>query len=402
MFAALAFVLLASSAASAQTTTDGGPDPATVRIRIGPVWVNPTISLPNIGVDTNVFNDPTSVAPRKDFTVTASPRAELWLRLGRTWLSGVVSEEIVWYQKYASERSANSSYSLGWKAPLNRLMLSAGATWLRTRARPGFEIDLRAQRKEPTYTAGAEIRGLAKTFLGVRGSWSTVSYDDLALFDGRSLKEELDRKATSAAVTVRHELTPLTSVTFSVGRSEQRFDFATSRDSTSDDYSVSFSFDPAALLKGSASFGYTDYKPQSTTLPGYRGATYEVDLAYTLLGSTRFSGSLRRGIDFSYDASQPYYLATGWGASVAQQIFGPVDAVGRVSAQRLDYRTRVGATVAAPDRTDRLRIHGGGVGVRLGRDLRLGFNIDQERRTSVLTDREYRGLRYGSSITYGS
>ena len=71
------------------------------------------------------------------------------------------------------------------------------------------------------------------------------------------------------------------------------------------------------------------------------------------------------------------------------------------SSQRLEYRTREGTTVAAPDRTDRIRNYGGGVGVRMGEELRLGFNIDNERRTSVLEDREYKGLRYGVSITYG-
>jgi len=392
--------MLVTSAAYAQNG-DGGPDPNSVRVRIGPLWMNPSISVPNVGIDTNVFNDPPNVTPKRDFTVTAAPKTELWLRLGRTWLSGVISEDIVWYQKYTSERSANSSYILGWKAPLNRLVLSTNATWLRTRARPGFEIDARTQRKEPTYTASVEVRGLAKTFIGVRGSWAKVTFDDAAVFKERNLKEELDRTERSAALTLRHDLTPLTSLTLSAGRAEQRFRFSTSRDSTSDDYSVSLNFDPRALLRGSARVGFTDYKPQSADLPGFRGTTFAVDLAYTLLGSTRFAGNLRRDVNSSYDTSQPYYLLTGASGSIAQQIFGPVDVVGRVSAQRLEYRTRIGASAAAPDRTDRVRAHGGGFGVRLGEDLRLGFNIDKERRMSVLPDREYSGLKYGTSLTYG-
>ena len=348
-----------------------------------------------------MFNDPTDVTPKRDFTVTASPKTDLWLRLGRTWLSGAIAEDIVWYQTYATERSANSSYALAWKAPLNRVVLSTGATWVKTRARPGFEIDARVQRSEPAYAAAVEVRGFAKTFIGVRGRWTRVSFDDSAMFRGRSLSEELDRTGTSAAVTIRHDLTPLTSVTFGVGRSEERFDFSTSRDSTTDDYSVLLSFDPAALLKGSAGFGYMNFKPQSTDLPDYQGLTFEVALAYTVLGSTQFTGSLRRDVEFSYDPNQPYYLVTGGGASIAQQIFGPVDVIARAGVQRLAYRTRVGTAIATPDRTDRLRTYGGGVGFRMGADLRLGFNIDKERRTSVLTEREYRGLKYGTSITYG-
>ena len=67
--------------------------------------MNPTISMPNIGIDTNVFNDPANVTPRRDFTVTVPPKTDLWLRMGRTWLSGVIAEEIVWYQNYTTERS---------------------------------------------------------------------------------------------------------------------------------------------------------------------------------------------------------------------------------------------------------------------------------------------------------
>ena len=392
-------MLLATSAASAQTA-DGGPAP-TVRLRIGPVWVNPTISLPNIGIDTNVFNEPANVIPKKDFTITVSPKAELWLRLGRTWLSGIIAGEMVWYQTYASERSTDSTYGLGWKAPLNRLVLSTNAEWVKTRSRPGFEIDTRAERDEPAYAGSVEVRGLSKTFIGVRGGWREVLFDNAAAYEGESLKRELDRTETAAAVTVRHDLTPLTSVMFSAGRSEERFTYSPSRDATADDYSGTLNFDPAALLKGSASFGYKDYQPQSPDVAPFQGAIYEVNLSYILLGSTRFSTNLRRDVESSYDIDQPYYLLTGGGASITQQIYGPVDAVGRAILQRLEYRTREGTTVAAPDRTDRIRNYGGGVGVRMGEELRLGFNIDDERRTSVLEDREYKGLRYGVSITYG-
>lgn len=399
--AAFAVVLLVAPASYAQTLGDGGPDPAAVRVRIGPLWMNPTIAMPNIGIDTNVFNDPANVTPKRDFTITASPKTELWLRMGRTWLSGVVAEEVVWYQTFTTERAANETYTIGWKAPLNRLVLATTATWLSTRARPGFEIDARAQRKEPTYTGSVEVRGFAKTFIGVRGSWSQVKFDENAVFKGSSLQDQLNRTATSAAVTLRYEVTPLTSITFSGGRSEERFKSALSRNSTSNEYSVGLSFDPAALIKGDAKFGYTSYKPASGDLPGYKGTTAAVGLSYTLLGSTKFSATMTRDVEVSYDINQPYYLLTGGTASIAQQIFGPVDVVARAGAQRLEYRSRVGAVVTAPDRTDRVRSYGGGLGIHMGPTMRLGFNIDKERRTSVLTDRQYEGLKYGTSVTYG-
>jgi len=398
---ACAVTLLVAPASYAQTAGDDGPDPAVVRLRIGPVWINPTISIPNIGIETNVFNDPPTVTPKRDFTFTVSPRADLWLRLGRTWLSGVVAEDAVWYQTYTTERSANNTYKISWKAPLNRLILTTNASWLSTRARPDFEIDTRAQRNEPTYSGSAEVRGFPKTYIGVRGTWTQVKFDENVVFKDSSLPDQLNRTATSAGLTLRHELTPLTSITFGVGHSVERFKSATSRDSTSDDYSVGLTFDPAALIKGNATFGYISYKPASADLPGYNGATAAVGLTYTLLGSTRFTATMTRAIESSYDVNQPYYVLTGGTGSIAQQIFGPLDMLVRAGAQRLAYRSRIGVLADVPDRTDRVRTYGFGVGVHLGQGLRLGFNFDKERRASLLPDREYEGLRYGSSITYG-
>jgi len=48
-----------------------------------------------------------------------------------------------------------------------------------------------------------------------------------------------------------------------------------------------------------------------------------------------------------------------------------------------------------------VRTYGAGVGYLIGRDLRIGFNVDRQERTSELADRAYEGFRYGASVTYG-
>src|SRR5207344_367133 len=101
--------LLCPSLALAQGET-GGPDPAKVRVRLGALWMNPSISLSNLGIDQNVFNDPPERQPKEDFTVTIAPKIDLWVRMGRSWLSGSIDEQFVWFQTYSSERSANNRY----------------------------------------------------------------------------------------------------------------------------------------------------------------------------------------------------------------------------------------------------------------------------------------------------
>ena len=77
--------------------------------------------------------------------------------------------------------------------------------------------------------------------------------------------------------------------------------------------------------------------------------------------------------------------------SISQQIFGPVDVVGRIGAQRLEYRVRTDAPVD-PNRVDHVTTYGGGVGYHMGSDLRVGFNVDQYRRRSEIESNEVQRL----------
>src|ERR1051325_12203751 len=94
--AALASAMIVADVAAQQP--EGGPDPSKVRVRLGPLMMNPSIALANLGVDDNVFNEETN--PKRDFTFTLTPQTDLWLPLARTWLKGGINENLVWYQKY--------------------------------------------------------------------------------------------------------------------------------------------------------------------------------------------------------------------------------------------------------------------------------------------------------------
>jgi hypothetical protein len=375
------------------------PDPASVRVRIGPLWLNPTLALTNAGIDTNVFNDSEADQPRRDFTMTVVPQTDLWLRMGRTWLMGNVKQDIVWFNTYAGERSANTSYALNWLVPLTRLSFVVGGNYLDTNERPGFEIDVRSNRKERGFNGAFEVRALSRTLFGARAEVKTFDFAE-AVFLGTNLRDELSRTLTAASVTIRHELTPLTSFFVDIGRQQERFDFSPLRDTDSTQVNVGLRFDAFALIQGFAQVGYRDYVPLSSDLPRYTGSIASVNLSYVALGATRLGVVVGRDIQHSFDFNQPYYLQTGIAASIGQQIYGPLDVQGRVGHQRLAYRDRAGS-IAVVDRQDTVRSYGAGVGYRLGRDLRLGFNVDQQRRESLIDERRYEGLKYGVAVSFG-
>ena len=392
--------LFRPSAARAQGEI-GAPDPAKVRVRIGALWLNPMIGITNLGIDQNVFNDPPERQPKEDVTATVTPKVDLWLHLGRSWLSGSIDEQFVWFQTYSSERSTNNRYTVGWRLPSAWFNVNLTAKYAKLRDRPGYEIDVRAERKEVSYTGAVEGRIMSKTFFGVRGERQTLDFDDAATFGTLLLRNELNRVTTRGALTLRQQVTSLTSVEFNATRSEDRFEFDSLRDSTSTSFGTTITLDPFALIKGSAAFGFRNFRPESPDVPDYSGGTMALDLTYTLLGMTRFTVRAIRDIDYSYDPAQPYYVQTGVDGSVAQQIYGPVDVVFRFVEQRLAYRNRAGLPVRVADRTDAVHSIGAGVGYHLGTELRLGFNVDKVRRVSELESRRYEGLKYGTSITYG-
>jgi len=398
MLSSVALLLLFPLTAAAQTAN--GEPPPNVRMRIGPLFVNPTLALTNAGRDTNVFNDATN--PKDDFTVTITPATDLWMRVGPSWLQSNIKEDLIWYQHYASERSANNSYAVRWVVPLNRLTLTPTFTYTNTRDRPSYEIDTRAERLDMEYGGMAEYRLFTKTFVALEARRQTTDFAQGSLYNGTDLHDELNRTGDAAIIDIRHQLTPLTAIVLSGALSDDRFPNDPLRNSDSRSVAAVIRFDPAALIKGSASFGYRDFKPRSPSLPAFSGATLNVNLNYVLLGITKFTITAVRDVQYSYDITQPYYLQTGAAASITQQVFGPVDVAVRGGQRQLQYRDRAGAVVAFANRVDTSLTYGGGIGYHLGRDMRIGVNADHTQRDSPELDHQFRGWTYGVSVTYGS
>lgn len=399
----IAFATL-SGAARAQTgigdIPDDGPDPNTVRVHIGPLLMDPRIEVPNMGIDTNVFNEASNANPKQDFTATVSPTTNIWMRIGRSWLKVNIREDLVWFQKYASERSANNFYTVDWHLPLNRLVVDVEPSYLKTRDRPGFEIDARSERQEYGGKVGIAVRMFAKTFLALTGSTDTVDFASTATFYDVNLRQELNRTITTGGIALRHQLTPLTTISLNATREQDRFEFSSLRDSNSTSVIANVSFDPHALLKGSASFGYRDFQPLAQGLPAYQGTIGTANLSYTLLGMTQFTMGFSRDIGYSYDINEPYYLQTGINGQIAQEIFGPFDVQVRGATAQLAYRDRVGGAVQVANRSDYVRSYGGGIGYHFSSGLRIGFNVDQQHRISDVSQFAYDGLRYGTTVTY--
>jgi len=290
---------ICASPAFAQIPTDPYPEPdpdAAATLRLGPFSLKSTIALTNLGVDTNVFNQADADRSQSDFTMTFAPTTDAWLRLGRTWVSGTIHVDWVYYNRFASERSANTNYRIGLARSFNRLALRGNASRLSTRDRPGYEIDARSRRFETSFDGEVEMRVLPKTNVAARGWQRRIEFDRAAVFRDANLAQELNRTNSGHALVVRHTWTPLTSLSLEVGRDQERFVFSPFRDSDSTRVVGNINFQPLALINGTASVGYRHFTPSPSDVQPYRGAIAAVNLSYSLLGTTRVGVQANRDV----------------------------------------------------------------------------------------------------------
>ena len=106
--------------------------------------------------------------------------------------------------------------------------------------------------------------------------------------------------------------------------------------------------------------GYRSIRGLNDALPDFDGPVASVDLALRLLGSSTIGLTTSRGVEFSFEILDPYYVSARYGGSVRHQfteLFGL-----SVGAQRFrhSYRQFKSSVVTSPT---------GGVDTRYNRKL---------------------------------
>jgi hypothetical protein len=395
-FLSLLMIGAAGITASAQAPVDPAERP---RLQVGPLGLSPSIALTNAGIDTNVFNEFEN--RRRDVTFTVSPQLDLWLRAGRARLQVAARGDLVYYQKYSSERSRGGAFDSRLEMQTARVIPWLTGSVAAGRQRYGYEIDSRFYRIARDVAAGVDTRVAGRTRVGISAGRVTYSHEAGALFLGSSLRDALDRRTDTLGLQVQYALTPLTTLVVSGGRSYDRFEFTPTRDADSSRVDAGFDLAPSALIAGRGRVGYRRLTGTGGALPPYSGVVVSVGAASTLKGRTRIEVMSERDVNYSWELMYPYFVLTGATVTVTPQLTRRWDVQGRVGVQRLAYRPATDVPGLLTDRVDRFVLMGAGIGNRLGRDMRVGINVDRERRESPVWRRAYEGYRTGISVTYG-
>jgi len=390
-------VLAMASAARAQDqepAKDG-------RFITGPLAWTPTFELRDAGIDSNVFNTPSEA--KEDVTATARSHVDSVLKLGLLRATTVGSLAYDYFEQYTSQRGLNRRVATHVEVPTMRFSPDLSASWGRAKERSGNEIDIRTPRTDLAYAGGLQARLTSKFSIIATAGRQKSTYDDGFTFRDTEIARQLNRESTMATVTAHVTLTPLTSLFVDATAAHDSFPFRPAAATDNGRIDARLEFAPDAVIRGAASVGYHSMQPYyrrtaRSTAAAFSGITSSIDLGYTLLGITRFTGHFSRDANYSLYTNQPYYLSTSGGLEILQRLFGPVDLDVRGTVERLDYPQ----TEIASGYLDIAETLAGGLSIRVSREAVLALLYDNsERRSARGREFGYQRRRVYTTITYG-
>jgi hypothetical protein len=396
---ALAFLSLVVPHRAFAQGAGAAPNPSEAAISLGPVGLTPRLAIQDFGVDSNVFYAPDH--PTRDFVAVIAPAVDASMRIGRAIVSGTTTVQYAYFQKTTSQRSVNLSQTARVDVPLTRIAPYVSGAYLHSRQRPNLEIDERVQQLEERGGLGTSVRLGAFTSIDVGADVDRLDYST-GEFGDQVLASALNRDTRAAHLEVDRDLTALTTLVVRTDVRQDRFEFQTVRNTDSLAVVGGLNFRPSALISGTAHVGFKATDAQSALVPDFRGIVSDVNVSYVLREMTRFSVTVGRDVDYSFEDDWPYFLITSVGLEVKQAVGLRWDVVARGRHSRLSYRTRRDvAPDVVGDRLDIVDLVGAGVGRHLGDDVRVGVDLNYQRRRSPVPLRAYEGYRLGGSVTYG-
>jgi hypothetical protein len=375
------------------------PNPSDASMRLGPVGLTPRLQIQDLGVDSNVFYAPDH--PTSDFVAVIAPSVDASMRVGRAILSGTTTLQWMYFQKTANQRSLNLNQTARLDVPFTRIAPYVDGAYLHTRQRPNLEIDERVQQIEQRGGAGTVVHLGAFTSIDVSAAADHLDFS-AGDFGDELLANALNRDSRSGRVEIRRDLTALTTLIVRTDVQQDRFEFATIRNTDSLGVVGGLDFRPSALISGTAHLGFKATNAKSPLVPDFRGLVSDVNVSYVLREQTRFTMKVGRDVDYSFEDAWPYFLITSANLEIKQAIGLRWDVVARGGHSLLAYRTLRDETADVDaNRVDVVDLVGAGVGRHLGDDVRVGVDLNYQRRRSPVPLRSYHGYRLGGSVTYG-
>jgi hypothetical protein len=305
-------------------------------MQLGRVWLRPSFAVPELGVDTNVYNEQGIRKP--DFVVTVQPGLDVGIATRRFDLTVTPFTTLVRYRQSRTENSTTP----GVRAKVERrfsshVALMADGQTGTSRDRISFEVDTRAKRFFQDVAVGARLT-TERSRLTVRASEAESHFDKDSQFLGVGLARELDRSSRAAAVESAYRLSSFTTAVISADLTSDRFLYAPERSMDSVRALGGFDFNPRALISGTIRVGVKHASPLREIAPPFTGLAASGGLGLTVRDSFSLSGGVQRDIDYSFRPDRPYFVYNLYEGAIRQALFRRLELGAGLSSAKLAYR----------------------------------------------------------------
>jgi putative beta-barrel porin BBP2 len=382
----------------------------------GAIGITPSLAIMNVGLDSNVFNEPTD--PKHDFTGTFLPKADITFGVSR--LRGVASTSFggTLFSRYTEQNSFSTLNTFAAEYALHRLRPFVIGDYARIHERPSLEIDTRVRRTEADGTVGATLQLTPKTAFSASTTLSSVAYGDAPSILGFTLQHQLDRGQHVSALMIQQRLSPLTRLLLVARREDTRFPFAPTRNGTATRIMPGVEFKPKALVSGGLNVGVLAYRPAESFVPPFTGLVAAANLKTVIAGDTELIGMVTRDMQYSVD-TRAYYVQTGVTATITHYLNRRWNITSTVDREALTYLMGGGpAIIPNPDpitlgdtltvrfadtllaRPDHVLTAAAGIGVRVNADVRAVIGVGFNQRHAPLPQSRYQNLQTLLTVIY--
>lgn len=385
-------VLLAVAAPAAAQVL---PPPPPAGLRLGPVFVNPSISIDNVGLDTNILRERDD--PKRDEVATITGRVGTVLRLGHLAIDSANHASADYYRIYSAQNSLNHAHALRVALSGSRIALFGRGSFVDTRERLNYEIDSRVRRRAHAAGAGIEVHFTAKTAVALDAGIAHAEF--AGEIDGAALDTTLRQDIRQASAELRWRITPLTTFVAAARGSDSRFRNAPIRDATRLGARGGLEFRAPASINGRLLLGAQRFDPRAAGFPRFQGLVGEADLTLPLGPATRLALTGERSFEYSFEPALPVYLLDVGGGSLVQRLGLRWELEAGASRQRLRYRSIAGPdTLGAVARVDHGARYHAHVRYRVSPLVGVSVNADYVRRQSLVGRRRHETLRAGVAL----
>ena len=379
--------------ATAQTTGEKIEEVrSTARLRAGILYLTPSFRLDRLGMDTNVFNN---AEQERDFVAAASPRVDLWIPFQRRALfETVVVAGAEYFHRFAGERSVNPEVRSRLEVAAGPVTLFGAGRLLRTRQRPNFEIDLRAQRVQYEVEGGFRLELTRRLALDLAGSAERLRFDADEFFEEFLLAEMLNRRERAQRIAARWQATVLSALVLEAESRRMRFLWSPERDSDNVVVTLAGEFGPRALVSGSGRVGVRQFTARGAAVSDLTEVVASADLRLRLPAGLAATFEAERDIGYSFYREDPWYLLSRYGVALTSRLGRGFEISGRAVRDAYDYLGGTG-------RRDEVRNLSGVLRYRLSPTVSVGLEAGHVLRRSPATRRQFEGLVAGLVFDFG-